>query len=388
MQRVIDRRIAFTISSRPAVVALFALLLNAWIVPIEVSADTRSDENKATTTEALLVQPDRVNEQNLAAWRKDGFSAIALILDERFEASLYVKAADAMRANSLDLYYWIEVGRNPAFADAHPQWMASFGMHEDWRRLFPDARQPKEDEVIKVWPWTPIYYQEAFDAHLARIQKLLTLVPKNYRGLLLNDLQGGPSACGCGNLQCRWAIDYGVPSTAKVISAPNVASRFVAEVEKLSGGKTVIPVWTTECEQQDMAPDKVTAKDFSTGYCGDVDCFNTCRTKFNEQWTALHATHLGPTGLLLLHKEFQRDRKEYGVPANWLSFALEYVDQQKPQSTPRHKLWLVVQGYDVTIVEEAAARTAARQSGAGAILVARTRIDQSFEPRFVKVRAK
>jgi hypothetical protein len=137
-----------------------------------------------------------------------------------------------------------------------------------------------------------------------------------------------------------------------------------------------------------MAPGKDTAKDFSTGYCGDVDCFNTCRTKFNEQWTALHATHRGPTGLLLLHKEFQRDRREYGTPTNWLGFALKYFDRQKPQSTPQQKLWVVVQGYDVTISEEAAARAAAMRIGPGAILVARARIDQSFEPRFVKVGAE
>jgi hypothetical protein len=375
-------------SSRPVVVALFALLLVAWIGSINTRADADSRKDKHPTVEAILIQPDRVNDENLAAWRKEGFSAIGLVLDERFEASVYVKAVAAIASNSLELYYWIEVGRNPTFADAHPQWMASFGMHEDWRRLFPDVRARQEDEVVKVWPWTPIYYQEAFDAHLARIRTLLTLVPNDYRGILLNDLQGGPSACGCGNLQCRWAIDYGVPSTSKVLNGPNVAARFVADVEKLSGGKAVIPVWTTECEQQDMAPDKETAKDFSTGYCGDVDCFNTCRTKFNEQWAALHATHRGPTGVLLLHKELQRDRKEYGMPANWLNFAMQYIDRQKPQKTSHQQLWIVVQGYDVTDSEEAAARAAAIQSGAGAVLVARSPIDQSYEPRFVKVRAE
>ena len=29
--------------------------------------------------------------------------------------------------------------------------------------------------------------------------------------MFLNDLQAGPSSCGCGNDQCRWALDYGSP---------------------------------------------------------------------------------------------------------------------------------------------------------------------------------
>jgi hypothetical protein len=47
-----------------------------------------------------------------------------------------------------------------------------------------------------------------------------------------------------------------------------------------------------------------------------------------------------------------------------------------------------VQGYDVTPEEEHAARHAGLRSGAGAVLVARTRIDQSYVPRIIRVAAE
>jgi hypothetical protein len=267
--------------------------------------------------------------------------------------------------------------------------MAALGSHNDWRTQFPDVPQLKDGEVAKAWPWTPIAYREAFDAHFARVSRLLQRVPSDYRGLLLNDLQGGPSSCGCGNLQCRWAIDYGVPATTDKIKDADVAARFVAQVRKLSTSKEVIPVWTTECEEHDMVPEKQAQRGWTTGYCGQVPCFNhQCPMKSTEQWQALHGTHRGPTAILALHKEFQRDRKEYGAAADWIVDAVQYVDRQVPKAPPHNQLWLVVQGYDVKPDEETAARKAALRTEPGAVLVARTRIDQSYEPRIVSAKAK
>src|SRR5207247_492759 len=79
--------------------------------------------------------------------------------------------------------------------------------------------------------------------------QLLKRAPPGWRGLLLNDLQAGPSSCGCGTLQCRWAVDYHVHPTANKLEGDDVAARFVAEVRKRAGDKAVIPVWTTECEE-------------------------------------------------------------------------------------------------------------------------------------------
>jgi hypothetical protein len=163
----------------------------------------------------------------------------------------------------------------------------------------------------------------------------------------------------------------------------------VAEVSKLAAGKQVIPVWTTECEERDLAPDKQANGGWSTGYCGEVECFHhQCPVKFTEQWQALHATHRGPTAILALQKEFGRDRKEYGAAANWIAGTIKYLDQQKPKALPHKQLWVVVQGYDVNPDEERTARKAALRTEPGAVLVARTRIDQSYEPRIVSAQPK
>ena len=352
-----------------------------------IYADRAEPAKDQKPFEGVIVEPEAVTRENVRGWKTEKFQAVVVVLDDRHEAAVLQKAAKAVGDHALDLYYWIEVGRNPTMAREHPEWMASLGMHADWRKQFPRVRPLEKGEVAKAWPWVPIGYQEAFDAHMARINKLLARLPEGYRGLLLNDLQGGPASCGCGNLQCRWAVDYGVPSTATKLKGVDVAAKFVTEISKAAKGKEVIPVWTVECEHEDMATQKQRPKGgWSTDLCGNVDCFDTCRKRFAEQWAALHAGHRGPTGLLLLHREFGRDRKEYGTPGEWIKQGLKYLDEQPAKVIPQKRLWLVVQGYDVSAAEEAAVRRVAAQVQAGAVLVARTRIDQSYEPRIVKAK--
>ena len=66
--------------------------------------------------------------------------------------------------------------------------------------------------------------------------------------MFLNDLQAGPSSCGCGNDQCRWALDYGSPPTAAKTPGDDAAAKIVAELSAGHPGKVIIPVWVTECE--------------------------------------------------------------------------------------------------------------------------------------------
>ena len=62
---------------------------------------------------------------------------------ERWETMARV-VADA----GMTLWPWVEVARNPAMADAHPEWMAATGgHHDDWRRRFPKAPTAKPGEV-------------------------------------------------------------------------------------------------------------------------------------------------------------------------------------------------------------------------------------------------
>jgi hypothetical protein len=333
----------------------------------------------------VLVGLPTVTSENSARWRKEGFAAVAVVLDEGANAAALERAAKFVREQRLDLFYWIEVGRHEALARQHPQWMASLGMHDDWRKRFPAVRPLAKGEVAKAWPWVPIRYREAFEAHRTRIAQLLARVPSDYCGVLLNDLQGGPASCGCGNLQCRWATDYHVPSLATRLEPIKAAADFLADISRSLPGKQVIPVWTTECEKEDLPLTKLPPGSWSTGYCGQVPCLDYCRQRFAEQWQGLQANRDAPTALLLLHREFQRDRAEYGGPTRWIRTALEGMEKAaKPIS--RERLWLVVQGYGIPQEEEKLVRQTAGRLGAGVVLVARTRIEQSFEPRIVQTK--
>jgi hypothetical protein len=337
--------------------------------------------DKSKPLQIVLVDSATPGAANVATWKADGFGAVALVLDDRTDAAAIKTVADAATAHGLAVYAWIEVGRNPELARQHPEWMASLGMHADWRTRFPDVRPPEQGEVAKTWPWVPIVYKEAFAAHRKRVERLLSKMPAATRGVMLNDLQGGPSSCGCGNLQCRWAIDYHVRSTAAILV--DAAPKFLAEVANLATNKEVIPVWTTECEPEDLPAAKRPPGAWGTGLCGSVPCFDYCRHRFAEQWAALQKDRTGPTAVLALHREFQRDQREYGGPAAWVGRPIDYCEKQGG-TVSRDRLWLVVQGYGVPADEVTAARAAALRTGAGAVVVSRTRIDQSYEPRLIR----
>ncbi len=337
----------------------------------------------------VLIEPQAVSPAAIKAWRADGYDSVALVLDERFTRQAYEAAALAAAEGGLRLYYWLEIGRNPELADEHPEWIASLGMHEDWRVRFPHVPPAAEGEVAKAWPWVPVAYAEAFDAHLARVKNLVSRAAGQFEGLLVNDIQAGPAACGCGNLLCRWSIDYGVPQTTAQLSGDDVAARFVEEVRKMVPGRPVIPVWTTECENQDLPQENLTAGK-STGLCGSVACSKgTCPKAFAAQWTALLADHRDPVGLLALHRQFERTGVGQGRGVDWIRAAIEYVDQfpQAPSTAPlpHERMWVVLQGFDTPATEQSALRKAADDLHVGGYFVAMSTIEQSYEPRIVAV---
>ncbi|MEX0712661.1 MAG: DUF3179 domain-containing (seleno)protein [Pirellulales bacterium] len=357
--------------------------------PRRASKSPLSQPPAAGPFEAVIVDAAALTPRAARGWRDEGYRAVVVALDERYSLADYRSAAATAKQAGLDLYYWIEVARNQPLAEAHPEWMASLGLHEDWHERYPDVPLPAKGQVAKVFPWVPIGYREAFDAHRARVARLVERAAGDYRGLLLNDLQGGPASCGCGNLQCRWAIDYGVPSTGTRLEGDDVAARFIAEVQKLVPGREVVPIWTTECEDRDL-PASLAPGAKTTGHCGSVPCSRgTCPKAFTQQFSALAAAHQGPIGILATHKELKRDGPQYGGPAGWVPQALDYLDQVLPghggQAIDRGRLWLVVQGYDLSGDERQAARRAALGSAAAAVLVALTPIDQSYEPRLIDV---
>ena len=357
--------------------------------PTETGRDVRSTIPEKKAAEMVFVMPDIVTPELIERWRREGFTAVVVLLDEDHSTDAYRAAATAASSAKMDLYYWVEIARNNHLADAHPRWMASLGMHNDWLARFPAIKMPKKDEVAKAYPWVPIGYAEAFQAHLHRVDQLLRTVPNSYRGLLLNDLQGGPASCGCGNLQCRWAIDYSVPTTATKEGADDAAARFVSKVRRLTPGKQIVPVWMTECEERDLPADKSPAGK-TTGLCGGVACaMGTCPQAFAKQLRALMDTHAGPLGLLTAEYNCGRDARFYGSPGGWIAAAVDYLDNthvvaQKP-GLPHDRLWLVVQGTREDVEAEAAARNAAHNLHPGAVIVARVSVDQSYEPRVIAV---
>lgn len=347
-----------------------------------------SSEARVTPVEIVLVEAEVVTPAAVSQWKKERFNAVAVVLDERTGKAAYLDVARRISDGGLDLHWWIEVARNPKLAAAHPRWMAALGMHEDWQKNFPNFPEPGVGEVAKAFPWVPIGYREAFDAQLERIEQLLKRAPPGWRGLLLNDLQAGPSSCGCGNLQCRWAIDYHVRPTAIKLEGDDVAARFTAEVRKRVGDKAVIPVWTTECAEVDLPPDKHQGQP-GTGLCGTVGCATgACPEVFTRQWSALVSGYEGPVGLLALHTALQRTQKEFDGGPGWVTNAIAYLDQTVSTNSGKaispHRLWVVVEGSHPA--EEATARELAAKAGVGAVIVARARIDQSYEPRMLSTK--
>jgi hypothetical protein len=335
----------------------------------------------------VIVDPEMVTPDQATRWKGAGVNTVVIVLDDAHAAEAYIPAAKAVADQSLALYYWVEVARNPSMARDHPRWMAALGTHRDWQRSFPGARLPKNGEVAKAFPWVPITYRESYDAHLARIKLLLAKAAGPFAGVLLNDLQGGPASCGCGNLQCRWATDYGVPPTATKLRGDDVAAQFLAEVRTLAPGKSVVPVWTIECEDIDL-PAKLAPGGKSTGLSGGVECANkTCPKAFTQQLSAVLAKYDGPIGVLALQSELERD-VAHGYPADFAPRAMNYLATVPPGNggnvIERERMWLVIQGRGLAPEKQVMAYRAAAKLGAGAVLQSLVPLEQSYEPQIVK----
>jgi hypothetical protein len=320
----------------------------------------------------VLIRPERVTPRLLATWKEKGATDVVVLLDETAKEhweKIAVVAADA----GMRLWPWVEVARNRAMADVHAEWMATpGGHHDDWRRRFPKAPVAKPDQVIKTWPWVPIGYAPAFDAHRERLKSLLSGLPGAWSGVFLNDLQAAPSSCGCGNSQCRWALDYGAPETAAHTAGDDAAARIVSELVARHPGKTIVPVWVTECEPADLPG---AAK--GTGLCGGVSCAKgDCWPRYARAWNPLLKATDGPIGLALWTESFERD------PATWIERDVVLFQKPPQPSNPLApaRTIAIVQAWSKSdaSVESLLARV---KSIAPGWILALDPIDQSWEPR-------
>ena len=340
------------------------------------ATDVKPAEVQTKSLRGALLAVEQVTDQRLDELKRDGTTAIVLLLSGGDQRAAEDAASERIRAAGLELHYWLEVAHCPELADAHPDWMASLQGHPEWRRLFSDPPTPGEDEVVKTYPWVPILSKESFDGQLQRMKRLLANRPQS-TGVFLNDLQGAPSACGCGNHLCRWTTDYGKRRTTTPLKN-DAPSKFVAEVRKLLPQSEVIPVWTTECEEHDGAAD---------GLCAGVGCFKgICWKAWTEQLVPV-ARDSSQIGVLLPYKAFQRDLPIYRKPAGWITEAMKSFQtmpaRYKQPPAPSSRLIAVLQGWDVTDQQIAQQISVASEAGAVGQIVAYTELDQSWSPKLV-----
>jgi hypothetical protein len=325
-----------------------------------------------------MLTAEQATESRLRSLRSAGIQAVALQLFGTADARAAERqACERIQRCNLALYYWIEVARCPELADKHPAWMASLQGHSEWRRLFENPPTPRDDEVVKTYPWVPILNQEPYQGQLQRLRELLQDRPQP-KGVFLNDLQGAPSACGCGNHLCRWTSDYGKIRTATPLGN-DAPAQFVAAIQKLLPESDVIPVWTTECEKHDGADD---------GLCAGVGCFNgICWKAYTEQLMPV-AARSPLLGVLLPYRSFHRDLPVYGEKAGWITQAVKSfqtmpeIHHGKPIAPSR--LLAVLQGWDVTEEQIALQVNVAKAIGVAGYLVAYAKIEQSWRPTILK----
>lgn len=345
-------------------------------IPAESS---KQNPKQGNSFRGALLKANQATASRLTELKSDGIQSVAIPIHETSDSRATEKSAcERIQQSGLSLYYWIEVARCPQLADANPDWMASLQGHSEWRRLFSDPPTPGDGEVVKTYPWVPILGREPFEGQLTRIRALLRERPQP-TGVFLNDIQGAPSACGCGSHLCRWTSDYGKLRTTAPLGNRAPAD-FVAAVQELAPQAEVIPVWTTECEEHDGAHD---------GLCAGVGCFKgICWKAWTEQLIPV-ADRSQTLGVLLPYKDFKRDLPIYGQKAGWITHAVKSFEtmpvrnQRKPVAASR--LLAVLQGWDMTPQEVSQQIRVAAAAGVAGTLVAYTKIDQDWQPRLIRI---
>src|SRR5690349_18658624 len=97
-------------------------------------ADAQTPQANKPAVSGVIVDRGMVTPDQVTQWKQGGINAVVIVLDDARAAEAYLPAAKAVAARSLELYYWIEVARDPVMARDQPRWMASLGTHHDWQR--------------------------------------------------------------------------------------------------------------------------------------------------------------------------------------------------------------------------------------------------------------
>src|SRR5581483_12214339 len=70
-----------------------------------------------------LMTIGQATPRTLADWKTESGNAVIVVLDESIPRARWSDLSKTVEREGLALYAWIEVARNPAMADAHPDWM-------------------------------------------------------------------------------------------------------------------------------------------------------------------------------------------------------------------------------------------------------------------------
>lgn len=329
---------------------------------------------------AALIKTSDASKTRLEELKSSGTNTIVFPLnssDDQTKVAIRL-ACETVEQEGLSLGYWIEVARSPELADEHPEWMASLQTHEEWRRFFPNAPKPQSDEVVKTYPWVPILSRKPFDAQLKRVRSSISGLP-TAKYVFLNDLQGAPSACGCGSPLCRWTSDYGDRRTT-VPLGDDAAALFLSKIQSDSPDSEIVPVWTTECEEHDGSHD---------GLCAGVGCFKgICWKAYTRQLMPVSKASKR-VAVLALYKEFQRDLPIYGTAeASWVNYAIRTFQTMPPQQggepIAASRMIAVLQGWDTSKTEIEAQQNIATTAGASGYVTAYDKIEQSWAPKIAR----
>jgi hypothetical protein len=342
----------------------------------------------------LLLEPGQVLERP-GALAAQGFNAIAVTADEETPGEWIADVARWTRRDGLRFYLWINVGRNPRLAERHPEWIAGMGAHEDWRRNRNEPPTPGAGERVGVYPWTPIWYRAVLEDRRAAIKKMVEPHRKDLAGVFLNQVQGAPAACGCGNYQCRWTVDYRMPGgPEKVEGSPSAL--LVQGLKKDLPGVEWIPVLVTECEKVDQDDQG----DRATGLCGTVHCFDgLCWKESTKELEPLFKEVAGPVALLLSEDAFGRTSPSRGLgysdygPGGWPRNAIRLFtgmfEKQGHAPVSPEKLLAVIDGRGLGAEERRSLLAdVAPLLGVRGVVITADSIDESWEPRIVPAAAK